>query len=155
VKTPALLVLALLLTGCGGDGDDAKTKAEFIRQAEAICVKANADQKKLPAPTAPESFASYVTGVVRIAKTATAQLTALDQPEGDQEELRQKVFTPLQQQLDLAERYQADVAAAVKAKDNAALLRLGGDPPNETKADLRWMKSYGFDACVEAADTTD
>jgi len=155
MKIPALLVLALLLAGCSdGDDGDKKAKAEFIKQAEAICAKADADQKKLTRPTGLTTFAPYVTSVVEIARTATAQLAALKRPEADEAELKAKVFDPLQEQLAIADRYQLQVSAAVKAKDNAALLRLGGKAPTEPKADLRWMKAYGFDACVEVADTS-
>jgi hypothetical protein len=149
----SLLVLPLLVVSCGGD-DGKDEKAAFIAKAESICAKANADQKALSTPTAVAQLAPYVAKVVAIADQATTALLALDLPDKDAKDIDAKVITPLKDQVAVGKRYAAQVAAADKAKNQSELLRLLGNPPTETKADLRWMKSYGFKACIDAADTT-
>ena len=39
-------------------------------------------------------------------------------------------------------------------EDQQALVGLLSNPPTDTTADLPWMKSYGFNECVKAADTS-
>ncbi len=149
----SLLALSVLLASCGGD-DGKEQKADFLKQAESICAKANAEQKALTTPTAVAQLAPYVAKVVAIADRASTALLALDLPEKDGKALEEKVITPLQEQVVVGRNYAAQVAAADKAKDQAKLIRLLGNPPTQTKADLRFMKSYGFKACLDAADTT-
>jgi hypothetical protein len=148
-----VLVVPLLLTGCGGDKDN-EAKADYLKQAEAVCATANSEQKALTAPTAVGQLAPYVAEVVAVADRAYTALLALEAPAGDKAELNDKVLKPLQAQVATGHQYAAQVAAAAKKKDQAELLRLLGDPPTDTKADLRWMKSYGFKSCVDAADTS-
>lgn len=155
MKRLCLLVLLALLTGCGGGEDNAKAKADFLKQAEAICAKAVADQKALTTPTAVPQLPPYVTSVVAIADEATKKLRALSLPDKDKKDLEAKVLNPLQEQLVAGHAYATKVSAAARANNQRELITLLGNPPTQTKADLRWMKSYGFSACVEAADTSD
>lgn len=155
MRSRALVLLpVLLLAGCGSDVDPA-VKERYIADAEKICERAVAEQKKLPAPLGVADFQPYVTKTVAIVDRVFADLKALSPPEGDADELNEKVFTPLGEQLAVAKEYEAKVKAAVKAKNQPEIIALIGNPPTETKADLRFMKRYGFDICVKAADTSD
>jgi hypothetical protein len=157
VKRLALLLPLALVAGCGGSTTAASggaSKADFVRQAEAICAKANADQKALKTPTELHALAPYVAKVVAIADTATTGLLALEAPRADKAELEAKVLGPLKGQLITGHDYADKVAAASKSSDQKALITLLGSPPTETKADLPWMKDYGFTECVKAADTS-
>ena len=150
-----LLVLALL-AGCssGGGGDEVTggvTRADYLKAAETICAAANDEQDALKTPTDVKDLAGYVAKVVDIADRATRQLEALPAPKNDEADLKAKVFDRLDAQLVVAKDYSAQVEAA--KDDNVALAKLFVDPPTETKADLFWMRDYGFDECVEAADT--
>jgi hypothetical protein len=42
----AVAALLALTSGCGGSDDDSLTKAEFSKQGDAVCKRANADQQK-------------------------------------------------------------------------------------------------------------
>lgn len=150
----ALLPIALLLAGCSGGVDPAE-RAAYIAKAEAVCTKAVAEQKKLRPPTGAADFAPAVSKAVVIAERVLTDLSALTPPEGDRKDLDAKVFGPLEEQLQVAKKYEADVQRAVRDKQASTLLSLAGNPPTETKADLRFMKRYGFDVCVKAADTSD
>jgi hypothetical protein len=150
--TPVLVLL--LVTACSGKGSSTAAKADYIKKAEDICRKANTEQSALKTPTAVDGLSAYVSQVVDIADRATQGLKALKPPAGDAKALQEKVFGPLTAQLELGHAYADKVAVAVKAQDNATLIKLFADPPNKTKADLAWMRSYGFAACVDAADTS-
>jgi hypothetical protein len=142
------------LQGCGPAASTSEPRAAFLKQAEAVCAQANADQKALTTPTGVADLPGYVAQVVAIADRAATQLAALPIPAADRSELQKRVIGPLREQLAIGHRYADQVAAAARAHDQVALLKLLGSPPSDTKADLRWMKHYGFDACVKAADTS-
>lgn len=150
------LVLLLAVTACGGGSTPASgpTKADFLRDAEKICADANAKQKALTTPTSLPALSPYVSKVVAIAGEATTALSALTPPAKDKAELQQKVFGPLQSQLKDGRVYADKVAAASKAGDVKALGNLLTNAPTATRADLRYMKAYGFTECIEAADTS-
>lgn len=151
-------VVLLLVTACGGGSGgpvaSGVSRADFIKAAEVVCAKANTEQKALKTPTAVEELAPYVARIVAIADEATTSLQAMTPPTADAADLKQKVFTPLREQLVAGHAYADEVAVAAKAKDNKALVTLLSNPPTQTKADLPWMKDYGFKECVDAADTS-
>lgn len=151
-----VLLAALLLSACsGGDGETTGvSKADFIAAAETICAQANTDQDALKTPTSVAALAPYVARIVEIAETATSELKELELPAADATDLKTKVLDPLQAQLTAGLAYADSVKAAADKNDFGALTTLLGDPPTDSQADLRWMKDYGFDACVKAADTT-
>ena len=151
-----VLVAVLLVAACGGGGDgDSSAKKAYVNKAEAICERANEqlEQAKKNQPTSSAAVSAYVKQLVDIAVSNLDGLAELEPPAEDRADIDAKVLEPLRTQLKAAEAYQAEVDAAVVAKDNAALLRLVQNPPTQTKADLAFMKDYGFDACVTAADT--
>jgi hypothetical protein len=90
----ALLLLGALtlLLGCGGSGDSTSTsltKPQFIKQAKAICEKAEREQLELATqylkkhPGAEEEEMIIPAGVPPLQKQAE-QLTALPAPAGDE-----------------------------------------------------------------------
>lgn len=151
MKRLALVLPIVLLASCGGGGG--LSKADYIAKAEALCAKANADVKKLTFPTAQEGIGPYVGQIIVVAQAATDGLKALEPPKADKAALKTKVIDPLEAQIREGKAYQRDVAAAVTANDSATLGKLIQQPPTTTEADLEWMKTYGFKACVEAAKT--
>lgn len=154
----ALVVLVLLVAACGGSsGGAGKTdeKAAYVAKAEAVCSKANAqlaDAKKAQ-PTAVAGIPPYVHKILDIARSTLSDLTALTPPSKDSAEVKAKLLDPLGQQLADGTTFSAQVDAAAKAGDNAKLTQLVFNPPTKTRVDLAWMRSYGFSACVKAADT--
>lgn len=151
------ILLVLLLAGCGGGGSssssDGVSKADYLKAAEKVCAAANDEQDALKTPTAGGELAAYVAKVVDIATRATADLKAIEAPKADEAELKARVFDKLDAQIAVAQQYSKDVDAATAKNDNVGLIKLFSNPPTQTKADLQWMKDYGFDECVEAADT--
>lgn len=155
MKRLALLLVLMTVGACGGSGSsDKAAKTAYLGKAEAICRTAVAKQKALTSPQTPEALATYVNDVVAIAVQATQDLSTLSPPKADRSALQDKFLGPLQAQADDARRYAADITAASRSNDQAALGRLALTPPTKPKADLAYLRSYGFSACVDAADTS-
>ena len=154
---PALIVI-LGLAGCGGssgNGGGSGPKAAYLTRAEAACTKANTDLaalKKAP-PASVAEVPPYVHKIVDVARGTVTQLSALSLPPADAAALKSKLLDPLGVQLQAGDAYAAKVDAAAKSKDQAGLLQLVTHPPTQTRVDLAFLKSYGFKACVQAADT--
>lgn len=151
-----VVAAVLLVTACGGGGSGGSSeKKAYLDKAEAICERANdqLEEAKKSQPTSSAAVSGYVKKLVDIAGSNLDGLAELQPPADDRSDIDGKVLQPLRTQLEAARAYQGEVDAAVAAKDNATLLRLVQNPPTQTKADLAFMKEYGFDACVTAADT--
>ena len=152
----ALTLVVLAATACSGSasGDLAKSRTAYVLKAEAVCQKANEQQKALKTPTSVKELSPYVDAVVRIADQTSTALLKLSPPKKDRADLDRHVFTPLREQLDRGRAYADKVRSAAKHNDAIELAKLLSDPPNKTAADLSWMRHYGFEQCVEAADTS-
>lgn len=155
-STVAPVLVVLLAAACGGGGGGGTSdaaKKTYLEQAEKVCATALKAKKELKTPTEVDALPAYVSRIVQIADTTTSSLMALTPPERDRTEIEKRVLKPLTKQLASAHSYEEQLAAAVKAKDNATVVKLLGDPPNKTVVDLNWMKDFGFHSCLEAADT--
>lgn len=154
----ALVLLPLLtVTACSAGSSSAaaeKAKADYLAKAEVICTKANKEQAALKKPLSSADLAPYVHSLVSIADRSTTALLLLTPPQADGKDLHAQLLDPLTAQLAKARTFDAAVAKAVKAKDQVGLVKLLSDPPTKTVANLTWMRSYGFHACVDAADTS-
>jgi hypothetical protein len=133
----SLLVLALF--GCGGsdDGSDSLTKAEFKKQATAICKKGNKEREEATTEAiakfqkrTPESEREVVEAILRPYEQMTASLSELSPPEGEE----QKVEGIVKAMEEAAARGKADPSAALE-----------GDTPFRKANKL--AKSYGLTEC--------
>ena len=152
-----VLVPLALIAACSGGATVAPggvSKADYLSRAEAICTRINAEQANLTTPTAVNELAPYVDKIVALADRATRQITVLEAPKADRAALQSKVMRPLASQLAEGHAYADQVSAAAKAGDQTALVQLLASQPTGSKADLAWMKGYGFVECVKAADTS-
>lgn len=149
-----LLPVLVLAAACSGGSDDADAKAAYLADAEAVCAKAVEAQKAAGTPNAPAAIPAFVRQVVTIASDASAELNALEPPEADAAELEEKFLGPLRQQVTEGQAFAKKVEDTAKGGDTSKVLALLGEAPLQAKADLEWMKSYGFTACVDAADTS-
>jgi hypothetical protein len=151
---PALVLVPLaLVAACSSSGASGLSKSAYVQKAEALCAKANTDIDALTTPTDPAGLPAYVQSVVDIAANATTALGKLDAPSKDKAELDSKMLAPLRAQVSEGRGLVTKVRAAVASGDQKALGELVASPPTMTKADLAWMRAYGFKACVTAADT--
>jgi hypothetical protein len=152
MKRVALVLPLVLVAACGG-GSSGSSKSDYLAKAEAICKDANAQVKKLTLPSDPAGFQRLVEKTLSIAESTTSKLKKLDPPSADKDEIKKKVITPLENQLAEARPYLDEVRKAVAKNDQNALGRLLQNPPREHKADLDFMKTYGFKECVTTAKT--
>ena len=129
-------------------------KDRYLARAEAVCASANTELAavKKTQPSSTDLLPAFVKAIVDVGRTTVDKLAALTPPAADRAQIDAKVIAPLKAQVVLGDAYTAKVAKAVKDKD-PALLGLLTAPPKETKADLAFMRSYGFTTCVTAADT--
>ena len=140
-----LLSTALLLTACGGGGDDAK--AEYVKDASAVCERASAEFEALKVPTTPAGFAPYADEVVAIAEQAQRDLSELTLPSDDRKDLETKVLEPYADVVEEARQFAKKVRAA--GEDQSKLLPLLGQVPDSGEVDLEYLRSYGLDACAD------
>lgn len=144
-----LLLMAAIVSGCGGgDGDGssaatALTKAEYIKQGDAICEKAR--QKKI---------AGLKTALAEIAASGAEKLTT-----SDQEELLEEYVLPpfsrMSQELAALEGPSDPKAAAVPMTFQKVIKELQANPeivstkPNAFVEADEVAGEYGFKVCNE------
>jgi hypothetical protein len=79
----ALLAVSAALAGCGGGDSDGNrlSSAEYRRQADAICAKANADLRALEPPDSLAAMKDFVDDAKPIAQRAVDDLDELEPPQ--------------------------------------------------------------------------
>ncbi len=147
----ALLAVLLLLPACSGSDEE---RERYVGQAEAVCARAVQVRQAVPQPTSTAELPATVDRLVAIAEEAVRGLEALEPPSEDADELRERFLLPLSQQVRDGQSYARQVRETAGRGDTTALLRLLAAAPTETRADLEFLREYGFTACVEAADTS-
>jgi hypothetical protein len=143
VRAAAILVLAILvLSGCQFGGDSGK--AEFIRQADAICARHEAEISRIPQPrTFLRDFAVYMRRVVPIAREQNADLRRLEAPE-DQAADFQRMLTLLDEQLRIWEEA-GEAAFAGDDRQAQATFGQSSGPGDEAQ---RIAGEIGFFSCA-------
>lgn len=77
-----LAVLAVALTGCGGNGDGERLSAdEFRQRANAICAEYDEKLSALGDPQSPADIPQYVEEAVPLIEQGLAELRAVNPPE--------------------------------------------------------------------------
>jgi len=137
------VALAAAVAGCGGDDDSgstaaAPTKAQFVKEADAICAKGNEEisaQIKESGIDGEPSEAQLIEVVEEIVIPETAkqgeQISELTPPEGDEETV-EEITTALAE-------------GVAEAEEDPAAVTAGGDGPFTEATDL--AKAYGLTVC--------
>jgi hypothetical protein len=150
-RRPQLILLALALAlfgltvaGCGGGDDSSLTKAEFIKQADAVCLAAEKEkQDGLEAfleesgtgpgkPLTPKQQEEMATdAILPPLRTEADELNELDVPDGEEERV-----TPILEGFDeTLKSLEADPEAAATESDPfGKVAKLAGE--------------YGFKTCI-------
>ncbi|WP_320672908.1 hypothetical protein [Patulibacter defluvii] len=132
---PAVAV-GLVLAGCGGD--DGPTKAEYVREANAICKRADAASQR----TARERIARLGGSPTREQLVALVREVALPSIEGQLRDLR-ALDRPKDDADAVAEIYDALDGEIAKVRADPALA-VAGNPFAGSSAKAH---AYGLDAC--------
>ena len=136
---------AAAIAGCGGgDGDETSslTKAQYVKQADAICTKAGEEKEKAIAaafkkrsldklPSSKKVQEELVLDVLPPLKKMTEELAELEAPSGDEE----RVEAMVQSFEDSVENLEEDPGEGLKENYNAF------DKPTKLAAD------YGLETC--------
>lgn len=149
----AVAVVPLLLVAACGHAPQGPSRKDFVARAEKVCGDANTQFGALAAPTSAPGVLTYVERLVQVADGATQRLEQLPAPHADAAAVRAKMMVPLRSQVTEGRAFTTQVRTAVQRRDQAALAKLVAHPPTPTKADLAWMRAYGFRQCVTMADT--
>ena len=122
---------ALVAAGCGGGGSRL-TRAEYAKQANAVCTDSNGKVKAVGSPgTSLGSLATYADKVIPILENGVADLKKLDPPEDEQNVVDQWLATN-DEQLDLIR----EIRDAARDNDQAEVQRLGAEAEaNDRKSD--------------------
>ena len=143
MRAVALLVLAILvLAGCQFGSDSGK--AEFIRQADAICAQYERQISQIPQPrTFLRDFAVYMRRIVPIAREQNGELRKLEAPEDEAADF-QRMLTLLDEQLDTWE-VAGEAAFAGDDQQAQATFSQSSGPGEEAQ---RIAGEIGFFSCV-------
>ncbi|MDP9491918.1 MAG: hypothetical protein M3P42_06925 [Actinomycetota bacterium] len=139
----ALIVLAILvLAGCQFGSDSGK--AEFIRQADAICARYERQISQVPQPrTFLRDFAVYMRRVVPIAREQNGELRQLEAPEDEAADF-ERMLTLLDEQLGIWESAGEAAFAGDDQQAQATFSRSSG-PGEEAQ---RIAGEIGFFSCA-------
>jgi hypothetical protein len=142
----AVMVTALLLAGCGGDGTTALTKAEFVKQGEGICKRINNERsaaieafaaKSKAGPGKPLSLGEQLKLVLKVAlppvKAEAQQLDELGAPEG--EEAKTQAFIDAMETA--IEEVEQNPGSVLKP-ETSPFTAVG-----------KMAKQYGFETCAQ------
>jgi hypothetical protein len=138
---PAILALALSVGGCGG-GEFQLTKAEFVRQGDAICEQASAEQTELAT--------HYKKGEVAEGNLET--VTAVFVPPMEKELRRLEALIPPQADERKVRTILDGIGSGIKdAKADYLDLFVKETDPFAEANEL--ARKYGFEACAESSHT--
>jgi hypothetical protein len=136
----ALAALSVLgLMGCGGsdEGSDALSKAEFKKQATAICKKGTEEREDALSAAierfrkrTPQTEKKVVVAILRPYEEMTASLAELSPPEGEEQEVEAMI--------------EAMEEAASQGKEDPGAALEGGTPFRKAN---EMVKSYGLTEC--------
>ena len=156
MRRRALLCTAattLALGACGGGGDEGPTRAEYAKDANAVCRDIERDGKSLSkaSPNTLDEIVTFVDRAERTVKRGMDRLQKLERPSGEDGKKAKAFVDQLQRELDtrflpaLGEMRTAAKAGDVKGLKRAAD-KLG--KLESTKSD-QLARDIGLDDCAD------
>lgn len=160
-----LPTLIALLAGCGGGDDEAQapppsapapaeaatpaetgevrlTKAQWIEEADAICVQAEDELEALGTPESLADIVALVPRAIEISEKQLGKLRALRPPAADEATLT-RALDLLEQQIDVLRR----LGEAATAGDGAAVGEIATEGNTLNKEADRIAQAYGLEVC--------
>jgi hypothetical protein len=145
----AVALSALLLAGCDIGDDGNAGQEEFVRQADAVCLRYAQRIGGIPRPqTFLRDFAVYMRRAVPLARQQNQELRSLDPP-GDLADEFRRMLTLLDQQLNLARRAGEEAYAGREASAQATFQQ-SLVPASEA---ARIAQRIGFTTCGSPGST--
>ena len=144
-KLCAVLIVALVplgLVACGDDDDKGPSKADYIKEADAICARSDNDTQEIfdaafadPSDPQPEEAQEAIKAALPVVKKDLAELRALEEPKDDKDEV-EAIWVAIDEGIATLDEASADPATSLTALTSEPFApgeRLAGD--------------YGMDAC--------
>ena len=142
---PVLLAgAALIAAGCGGNGEERLTKAEFVERGNAICKKTAARTKALADPKTVADIPGFVDKATRELDAGLAELRDLDPPEELQSDLDR--FIAFGEET---KALAGELKSAAAAKDQQALAAASQRGDKLEQRSDAVARRLGLDACTE------
>jgi hypothetical protein len=144
LRFPLVIAVAAALAACGGSSYKGLTKAEFVKQANAICARGNAESeavgKQLPKNATPKQIADlFAEKAIPLANKEFDDLAALKPPKEDRDTVKRII----------AEARSATEALAKQLKDDPEkALSSTLDPYKKANDDA---KAYGLTVCASSS----
>jgi hypothetical protein len=138
----SLVALAATLAGCGGGSSSGSSRAEFIKRADAICLRASKAQDALSQPASNAELAAYVKHVYVIERSVVVDLRRLQPPSGDR--------TTVNDMLDSVDRalaFESDVETAAMSGDQSAINSAQAKGARDLNHATTVARRYGFKEC--------
>lgn len=139
-------LVATVVTACSGGGSTSLTRQQVVRQANAICARANTGIAGMYRPDPDDSTATAVAleKLTARQRTALGRLRALDPPDADASDFG-RWLTQIDLALDRADASSRaiasrDVRAAREANRRGEQIRTDAD---------RFAKTYGMRTCAQ------
>jgi hypothetical protein len=147
---PAVLLLAIVVLGCGGGGNDQVTAAELVQKADAICAKERGSFARIQAHPPPNASvaADQTDELIKATEDANSQLRDLKPPEELRSSYesylaaRDRVIDQMNRGKDAAQHQDSAVYGAAQA----AVAR---DAPQRRKL----ARALGFRVCSASSAT--
>ena len=144
-----LLAFVIFAASCGGSAEATPTRAEFIRQGDAVCAQAQQELRPVLARAQSGGDVGVLMGIwedqVKIHKQFVADMKAIGTPSGD--EVARKLIASLEYGLELAD----DVQDALDDGDAAAIATALPAYLNLTATLNSRLVTYGFRRCGATA----
>jgi hypothetical protein len=80
----SLLLVSVLVAGCGGGGGGRLSRADYAKQADTICLKYNAKLNAIARPKSQAELAAFVDKAVPLVSDASDRLSELKPPQDEQ-----------------------------------------------------------------------
>ena len=143
MRRAVVLVLLLVVAGCGGDDDGPLSQEDFERQGNAICADLNRDLADLGQPQSPDEFVEQLeTGQDRL-REALRELEKLEPPEEHQRD-----FATLLRQGDEAVATINELIAAGEAQDTEEFTEIAARAEKQDAASDDIARRIGLDECA-------
>ena len=138
----ALAVAVTVAASGGGSSSSAPSKSEFIKRADAICVKGSHAQDALPQPASNAELAGYVKHVYAIERGVVQDVRGLQPPSGDASTINSMLDS-----VDRALAFESDVEAAAMGGDQSAVNNAQAKGAKDLNKANTIATRYGFKAC--------
>jgi hypothetical protein len=140
----ALSLLALVLAGCGGGGDKALSKADFVKQGNAACQGYHDATQKIGDPKSLDDIATMTPKVQAEFDKLIAKLKKIKPPSNLSAD-----YDKLLASAETAKGTLESLKTAAAAKDVAKITALGKTASAQDKASDAIANRLGLSACAQ------